>query len=116
PEFKGMLEAGANTYAQASVTKVGGVTQMSRVMGLGDAFGITGVPHSDYFSSGLIAAIHWIAALSGDSCGESYEDGCAVSRMHEAIQPNKNGCLAVPQGTGLGVDPDPDVIEKLRVG
>jgi len=36
--------------------------------------------------------------------------------MHDAILPDKNGCLALPQGPGLGVDPDPAVIEKLRVG
>jgi Enolase C-terminal domain-like len=52
PEFKGMLEAGAISYAQPSVTKVGGVTQMRRVMALADAFGITVVPHSAYFARG----------------------------------------------------------------
>jgi L-alanine-DL-glutamate epimerase-like enolase superfamily enzyme len=31
------------------------------------------------------------------------------------LQLSVDGCLAVPQGPGLGVDPDPDVIEKLRV-
>ena len=116
PEFKGMLEAGAITYAQPSVTKVGGVTQMRRVMALADAFGITVVPHSAYFGPGLIASIHCIAALSGDSLVERYDADFAVNPMHDAILPDKNGCLAVPQGPGLGVDPDPAVIEKLRVG
>jgi L-alanine-DL-glutamate epimerase-like enolase superfamily enzyme len=116
PEFKGMLEAGAISYAQPSVTKVGGVTQMRRVIGLADAFGITVVPHSAYFGPGLIASIHCIAALSGDSLVERYDADFAVNPMHDAIQPDKNGCLAVPQGPGLGVDPDPAVIEKLRVG
>jgi L-alanine-DL-glutamate epimerase-like enolase superfamily enzyme len=116
PEFKSMLEAGAITYAQPSVTKVGGVTQMRRVMGLADAFGITVVPHSAYFGPGLIASIHCIAALSGDSLVERYDADFAVNPMHDAILPDKNGCLGVPQGAGLGVDPDPAVIEKLRVG
>jgi L-alanine-DL-glutamate epimerase-like enolase superfamily enzyme len=116
PEFKSMLEAGAITYAQPSVTKVGGVTQMRRVMGLADAFGITVVPHSAYFGPGLIATIHCIAALSGDSLVERYDADFAVNPMHDAILPDKNGCLGVPQAAGLGVDPDPAVIEKLRVG
>ena len=34
PEFKSLLEHGAITYAQPSVTKVGGVTQMRKVMAL----------------------------------------------------------------------------------
>jgi D-galactarolactone cycloisomerase len=116
PEFKGMLEAGAITYAQPSVTKMGGVTQMRRVMALADAFGITVVPHSAYFGPGLIASIHCIAALSGGSLVERYDADFAVNPMHDAILPDKNGCLAVPQGPGLGVEPDPTVIAKLRVG
>ena len=116
PEFKGMLEAGAITYAQPSVTKVGGVTQMRRVMALADAFGITVVPHSAYFGPGLIASIHCIATLSGDSLVERYDADFAVNPMHDTILPDKNGCLGVPQAPGLGVDPDPAVIEKLRVG
>src|SRR5262249_28535561 len=116
PEFKGMLEAGAITYAQPSVTKVGGVTQMRRVMALADAFGITVVPHSAYFGPGLIASIHCIAALSGDSLVARYDPDFAVDPMHDAILADKNGRLAVPEGPGLGVDPDPAVIAKLRVG
>jgi len=115
-QFRDMFAAGAVDYAQPSVTKVGGVTQMRRVMGLADAFGITVVPHSAYFGPGLIASIHCIAALSGDSLVERYDADFAVNPMHDAILPDKNGCLGVPQGAGLGVDPDPAVIEKLRVG
>ena len=47
---------------------------------------------------------------------ERYDADFAVNPLHDAIQPDKNGYMAVPQGPGLGVDPDPAVIEKLRVG
>ena len=83
PEFKSMLEAGAITYAQPSVTKMGGVTQMRRVMGLANAFGITVVPHSAYFGPGLIASVHCIAALSGDNLVERYDADFAVNPMHD---------------------------------
>lgn len=116
PEFKGMLEAGAITYAQPSVTKVGGVTQMRRVIALADAFGVSVVPHSAYFGPGLFASIHCIAALPGDSLVERYDADFAVNPMHDAIMPDKDGCLPVPQGPGLGVDPDLDIVAKLRVG
>src|SRR4030095_10464500 len=104
---KGMVGTRAIHYVQRSVTKVGGVTQMRRVMALADAFGITVVPHSAYFGPGLIASIHCIAALSGSSLVERYDADFAVNPMHDAILPDRNGCLAVPQGPGLGVDPDP---------
>ncbi len=116
PEFKGLLEAGAVSYAQPSVTKVGGVTQMRKVMALADAHGVEVVPHSAYFGPGLLASIHCIAAMPREGLVERYDADFAVNPFHDAILPDKNGCLAVPQGPGLGVDPDPAVVAKLRVG
>lgn len=115
PEFKGMLEAGAISYAQPSVTKVGGVTGLRRVAALADAHGIEVVPHSAYFGPGLLASIHCIAAMSRDVLVERYDADFAENPLHDAILPDKNGCIAVPQGPGLGVDPDLAVVEKLRV-
>jgi len=114
PEFKSMLEASALAYAQPSVTKVGGVTQMRKVMALADAFGVTVVPHSAYFGPGLLASIHCIAAMPDESLVERYDADFAVNPLHDAIKPNKDGCIVVPQGPGLGVDPDPAVIKQLR--
>jgi L-alanine-DL-glutamate epimerase-like enolase superfamily enzyme len=37
----------------------------------------------------------------------------ADNPLGDAIHP-KNGRIAVPQGPGLGVDPDPRLVEKLR--
>ena len=115
PEFKGMLEAGALSYAQPSVTKVGGVTMMRKVMALADAHGVTVVPHSAYFGPGLLASIHCIAAMSGGGLVERYDADFAVNPLHDAIMPDKDGNMAVPQGPGLGVDPDMAVVDKLRV-
>ena len=116
PEFKGMFEAGAISYAQPSVTKVGGVTGMRRVTALADAHGIEVVPHSAYFGPGLIASIHCIAAMSREALVERYDADFAENPLHDAIMPDRNGCLPVPQGPGLGIDPDPAVVAKLRVG
>ncbi len=115
PEFKGLCEAGAITYAQPSVTKVGGVTQMKKVMALAEAFGITVVPHSAYFGPGLIASIHCIAAMPHGGLVERYDADFPENPLHDAIMPTRDGCLAVPQGPGLGIDPDPAMISKLRV-
>jgi L-alanine-DL-glutamate epimerase-like enolase superfamily enzyme len=114
PEFRGLLEAGAVSYAQPSVTKVGGVTQMRKVMALADAHGVETVPHSAYFGPGLLASIHCIAAMPRESLVERYDADFAVNPLHDAILPDKNGRLAVPQGPGLGVDPDPAVVARLR--
>jgi D-galactarolactone cycloisomerase len=112
-EFRRAMETGAITYAQPSVTKLGGVTEMRRVMTLGEMFGVQVVPHSAYFGPGLLASIHCIAALAPDSPVERFYCDFADNPLHDAIDP-KNGRIAVPQGPGLGLDPDPKVLEKLR--
>jgi L-alanine-DL-glutamate epimerase-like enolase superfamily enzyme len=112
-EFRRAFEAGAITYAQPSVTKIGGVTEMRRVMTLAETFGIQVVPHSAYFGPGLLASIHCIAAMPAESWVERFYCDFADNPLGEAIHP-KRGRIPVPQGHGLGVDPDPRLLEKLR--
>jgi len=113
-EFRRAFEAGAITYAQPSVTKLGGVTEMRKVMTLAETFGVQVVPHSAYFGPGLIASIHCIAAMPQESWVERYYCDFAENPLGDAIHPGKNGRIAIPQGPGLGVDPDPKLLAKLR--
>jgi D-galactarolactone cycloisomerase len=114
-EFRRAFEAGAITYAQPSVTKIGGVTELRRVISLAEMFGVQVVPHSAYFGPGLLASIHCIAAMPAESLVERFYCDFAENPLGDAIHP-RNGRIAVPQGPGLGVDPDPRLIDKLRVG
>jgi L-alanine-DL-glutamate epimerase-like enolase superfamily enzyme len=88
---------------------------MRKVMALADAHGVTVVPHSAYFGPGLIASIHCIAAMPKGGLVERYDADFAVNPMHEAIMPTQTGHVRVPQGPGLGVEPDLAVVAKLRV-
>ena len=116
PEFRSKFERGAVTYAQPSVTKVGGVTQMRKVLALAEAHGVNVVPHSAYFGPGLMASIHCIAAMPAESLVERFDCDFESNPLHDAIHPGADGRIAVPQGPGLGVDPDPKIIGMLRVG
>jgi L-alanine-DL-glutamate epimerase-like enolase superfamily enzyme len=113
-EFRRAFEAGAISYAQPSVTKIGGVTEMRRIMALAATFGVDVVPHSAYFGPGLLASIHCIAALASEAPVERFYCDFAENPLGDAIHPT-HGRIAVPQGPGLGVDPDPRLLEKLRV-
>jgi L-alanine-DL-glutamate epimerase-like enolase superfamily enzyme len=114
-EFRRACEAGAINYAQPSVTKIGGVTELRRVMTIAETFGVQVVPHSAYFGPGLLASIHCLAAMPAESLVERFYCDFAENPLGEAIHP-KQGRIAVPQGPGLGVDPDPRLLEKLRTG
>jgi D-galactarolactone cycloisomerase len=112
-EFRRAFEAGALTYAQPSVTKIGGVTELRRVMAVAETFGVEVVPHSAYFGPGLLASIHCIAAMPRETLVERFYCDFEVNPLGGAIDP-RQGRIAVPQGPGLGVDPDPRVLDKLR--
>ncbi len=112
-DFKNMFDAGAVTYAQPSVTKVGGVSALREVATLADAAGIALVPHSPYFGPGLLATLQFLAAQPREPL---------VERIYCDLEPDlfggatiaKDGRLAVPSGPGLGADPDPAVIARYR--
>jgi L-alanine-DL-glutamate epimerase-like enolase superfamily enzyme len=79
-------------------------------------FGVQVVPHSAYFGPGLLASIHCVAAMPAGSLVECYYCDFAENPLGDAIRPSKDGRIAVPQGPGLGVDPEPRILEKLRTG
>ena len=70
--------------------------------------------HSAYFGPGLLASIHCIAAMPTESWVERFYCDFPENPLGDAIHPGKDGRIAVPQGPGLGVDPDPKLLEKLR--
>lgn len=110
-QFRDMFAAGAVDYAQPSVTKVGGVTEFLKVATLADAAGVQLMPHSPYFGPGFLATLQLMAAR-GEPGGmiERYHMDLEASLYGELIDP-VNGSFAVPDGPGLGRDPDPDVLK-----
>ncbi len=109
-QFQSMIEAGAVTYAQPSVTKVGGVTEMMKVIALAEPQGVAVVPHCPYFGPGLLASLHVLATCPDEALGEYlYFESLEASLYGEATLP-ADGMLAVPEGPGLGLEPDPDVL------
>jgi L-alanine-DL-glutamate epimerase-like enolase superfamily enzyme len=114
-QFREMFAAGAVDYAQPSVTKVGGVSEFLKVAALADAAGVTLMPHSPYFGPGFLATLQLAAARGQPGAMiERYHMDLEASLYGELIDP-VNGAFAVPQGPGLGRDPDPAVIKTYAV-
>lgn len=113
-EFRHMLAAGAVDYAQPSVIKLGGVTPMLDVIELAREHGVGIMPHSPYFGPGFLATVHVCAALAPDALVERYYCRLDASPLGSAIDP-VDGRIAVPQGPGLGADPDPEVVRRCRL-
>lgn len=113
-EFEHMLAVGAVDFAQPSPAKIGGITELRKIFPLAAVRNIPVMTHSFYDGPGLLAAIQVTAALGGsDSMAEwrwfdleapPYGDALAVT----------DGRVGVPDGPGLGIDPDPDVVSAYR--
>ena len=113
-QFAAMFAVGAVTYAQPSVTKVGGVTEFRKVAALAESAGVALAPHSPYFGPGLLATLHLMAAEPRPGLVERFYVPLEASLYGEAIDP-AGGVFRVPETPGVGPDPDADVIKAFRV-
>jgi len=114
-EFERLFAAQAVGIGQPSVTKVGGVSEMRKILALGEAHGVTIVPHSPYFGPGFAASVHLCAVLPRETPVERYYCDFDEDPFGTPIHPVA-GDIRVPQGPGLGITPDEAMIAKLRVG
>ncbi len=113
-QFAALFDARAVRYAQPSVTKVGGITEFLKVAALAAERGVKLAPHSPYFGPGAMATLHLLAAQAEEARFEYFYLWADAGLYGGALSP-KSGGLPVPQGPGLGADPDPDVVRRYRV-
>jgi L-alanine-DL-glutamate epimerase-like enolase superfamily enzyme len=114
-QFRQMITAGAVSYAQPSVIKVGGVTEYLKVAALADERGVRLAPHSPYFGPGFLATLQLMSLRDDASFIEVFFMNRAACLWGGRIDVDANGNIPVPQGPGLGYEPDKGIIERYRV-
>jgi L-alanine-DL-glutamate epimerase-like enolase superfamily enzyme len=111
-QFRHMMTAGAVTYAQPSVIKVGGITEYLRVAALADELGVSLAPHSPYFGPGFLATLHLMSLRDDSTFIEVFYMNRAACLWRGCIDVDASGTIAVPEGPGLGLEPDATVMER----
>lgn len=114
--FRALLEAGAVDLVQPDVCKTGGLTEARAICQMAESYGVPYAPHYLGSAIGLVASLHLCASTPG------------FWRMELDANPNpfrsemvghaltvKDGCLSVPDGPGLGVEPESALIEQYRI-
>jgi L-alanine-DL-glutamate epimerase-like enolase superfamily enzyme len=113
-DFQHLLEAGAVDFIQPSPAKMGGITELQKVYALANAHNVTVMVHTFYDGPGLLASVHASAALGGAKSIVEWRYFDLEAQLYgDAIIP-KEGRIQVPQGPGLGIEPNPDVIRDYR--
>lgn len=91
-----------------------GITELAKVFALAAAHNVTVMVHTFYDGPGLLAAIHATAALGGAEAMIEWRFFDLEAPLYgDALLP-KDGWLAVPQGPGLGLEPDADPARTYR--
>lgn len=114
-QFRELLKAGAADFAQPSVTKVGGVAEFAAVADEAERAGVALGPHSPYFGPGFLATMHLIAARAPDAFVERLYVDLEADLFGGAAVP-RDGAVTLPDGPGLGRDPDPELLRRYGDG
>lgn len=121
-DFKRLTDAGAADVLQPDLTLCGGFWQGRKIAELALANHVRLSPHVWGGGIGLAAALHYIAALPVYPHAANvprpvlleYDLGHNPLRseiLREPLVP-RAGLMAVPEGPGLGVEIDPDALER----
>ena len=114
-DFRNAFAAGALDVAQPSVIKIGGPSALLEIAALARVAGVRLVPHNAYFGAGYLASLHLNATVAPEAPFERLFIDLEASPYHDAVAVT-DGHVTVPDGPGLGRDPDPAVLARYRVG
>jgi L-alanine-DL-glutamate epimerase-like enolase superfamily enzyme len=113
-DFVRLIESRAVNYVQPSVAKIGGISIARDIFAAANRANVAIAPHSAYFGPGLIATAHISAALSRAPMIERLYCDLTESPFGDWYEP-VDGYLTLPQGPGLGIEPDQAILDRLRV-
>ena len=113
-DFQKMVAAGATDFVQPSVVKIGGLTNLWQIATDAEKAGVTCVPHAFFFGPGYLATLHAIAAKERAAPIERLFGDVGFTAYAKTV-PVVDGAIDVPDGPGLGADPEEELIERFRV-
>lgn len=111
-ELVQFVKAGAVDWIQPSAIKCGGLSSLVRISeACTDARGVQLSPQTAFFGPGFLATLHFLS---------TFERAVFIERLFCQLQDDpysqslnfSNGAFDVPQGPGLGFEPDPEALQR----
>jgi len=113
-QFEEMMKHEAIDFIQPSITKVGGITEFNKIRALNREYHYPMMPHSPYFGPGYLATLQMAAAEESFELFEFLYIQPEAYLYKEMPLPEK-GIIHIPDGYGLGLDPDPEILERYHI-
>jgi L-alanine-DL-glutamate epimerase-like enolase superfamily enzyme len=118
-EIREWIERGRVAVVQPNITRSGGLTETRRIAEMADMAGVQVIPHG--WKTGITAA-----------AGRHFQAACPASPYFEYVSPHvfdsmlrrelttpeatlKDGRMDLPEGAGLGIALNEDLVNRLRV-
>ena len=122
--FRDVIAKKAMDIVQPDVCAAGGISEMRKIAALASAFGVECVPHAWGSAIGLAATVQFLAALPDQPPAFrpippmlEFEQTPNPLRDALAREPivQRRGIVAVPDGPGLGIEVDREVLARFKV-
>ena len=110
-DFRNLCQSAGIAFAQPSVCKIGGITEMRKAMAVAEALNVAAVPHAYYLGPGLLASLHLIAVSPDETTVEHAIFDIETHPYRGAVEV-KDGAIAVPQVPGVGPEPDVEFLNR----
>ena len=111
--FQPWLQSRAFDIVQPDVTKVGGISEERRIAWMAQENGVQFIPHGWNTAVGLAADLHLASAFPGTDLVEYLTGSPFIDEITlGGWKLDSDGMLAIPTTPGLGLELDPDVVEK----
>jgi L-alanine-DL-glutamate epimerase-like enolase superfamily enzyme len=115
-EFVSFLDIGQPDLVQPDVTRCGGITESMRIYELSRQYDVQLVPHG--FSTGILTAAtaHFLASCETTDLIEFSQSTSPLNQF--LVKPRfelRDGYLKVPDGPGLGIELDDEIIQTYQI-
>jgi len=114
--FRELITQGAVDIIQPDIAWAGGFTECRRIAAFAYMHNLMVAPHAFSSALTLVAAMHLLAAIPNGLMLEFDQNPNALREqlLKEPIRA-ENGYVKMPERPGLGVELDPEVVERYRV-
>jgi D-galactarolactone cycloisomerase len=122
--FREIFVKGAMDIVQPDICAAGGFTECKKIIDMAQAFGVRCNPHTFGSPVAIAASLHLLAVTPDNPVSlnptppmlefDRTEHPVRSALLTEALEP-RQGIVKIPEGPGLGIDLDRNILERFRV-